>query len=33
VLATVRGMGFDADSLRVTLAAHCGEHVCPRKEK
>lgn len=29
----VRGMGFDADSLRVTLAAHCGEHVCPRKEK
>lgn len=29
----VRGMGFDADSLRVTLAAHCGEHVCPRKDK
>ena len=29
----VRGMGFDAASLRVTLAAHCGEHVCPRKEK
>jgi Fe2+ or Zn2+ uptake regulation protein len=29
----VRGMGFNADSLRVTLAAHCGEHVCPRKEK
>ena len=26
----VRDMGLDADTLRVTLAAHCG-HVCPRK--
>jgi Fe2+ or Zn2+ uptake regulation protein len=26
----VRDLGFNADSLRVTLAAHCG-HVCPRK--
>lgn len=29
---TVRGLGFKADSLRVTLAAHC-EHVCPRGER
>jgi Fe2+ or Zn2+ uptake regulation protein len=29
---TVRGLGLDANSLRVTVAAHCG-HVCPRKEK
>ena len=28
----VRGMGFNADSLRVTLTAHCA-HECPRKEK
>ena len=28
----VRGVGFNADSLRVTLAAHCA-HECPRKEK
>ena len=27
----VRDMGFNAQSLRVTLAAHC-EHVCPRKQ-
>lgn len=26
----VRGLGFKAESLRVTLAAHC-EHVCARK--
>jgi Fe2+ or Zn2+ uptake regulation protein len=26
----VRGLGFNAQSLRVTLAAHC-EHVCPRR--
>jgi Fe2+ or Zn2+ uptake regulation protein len=26
----VRDLGFNADSLRVTLAAHC-EHECPRK--
>jgi Fe2+ or Zn2+ uptake regulation protein len=26
----VRDMGFNAQTLRVTLAAHC-EHVCPRK--
>jgi Fe2+ or Zn2+ uptake regulation protein len=26
----VRGLGLSADSLRVTLAAHC-EHDCPRK--
>lgn len=28
----VQGLGFDASTLRVTLAAHCG-HECPRKEK
>ena len=28
--AVVRGLGFNAQSLRVTLAAHC-EHVCGRK--
>ena len=28
----VRGAGFNAATLRVTLAAHC-EHECPRKEK
>lgn len=28
--AAVRNMGFDANSLRVSLAAHC-EHVCSRK--
>jgi Fur family transcriptional regulator, zinc uptake regulator len=28
--AAVRDMGFNAQSLRVTVAAHC-EHVCPRK--
>ncbi len=28
---TVRGLGFKADSLRVTLAAHC-DHVCARGE-
>ncbi len=28
--AAVRDMGFDAHSLRVSLAAHC-EHVCARK--
>ncbi len=28
----VRGLGFDADTLRVSVAAHCG-HICPRKEK
>jgi Fur family zinc uptake transcriptional regulator len=28
--AAVRNMGFDANSLRVSLAAHC-EHVCARK--
>jgi Fe2+ or Zn2+ uptake regulation protein len=27
---TVRQLGFRADTLRVTLAAHC-EHVCERK--
>ncbi len=27
----VRDMGFNAQSLRVTLSAHC-EHVCPRKQ-
>ncbi len=27
----VRDMGFNAQSLRVTLAAHC-EHECPRKQ-
>jgi Fur family ferric uptake transcriptional regulator len=27
----IRDMGFNAQSLRVTLAAHC-EHVCPRKQ-
>lgn len=27
----VRDMGFNTQSLRVTLAAHC-EHVCPRKQ-
>ena len=27
----VRDLGFNAQSLRVTLAAHC-EHVCPRRE-
>jgi Fe2+ or Zn2+ uptake regulation protein len=27
---TVRGLGFKAERLRVTLAAHC-EHVCERK--
>ncbi|MBL8044956.1 MAG: transcriptional repressor [Anaerolineales bacterium] len=27
---TVRDLGFKADTLRVTLAAHC-EHVCERK--
>ena len=26
----VRGMGFDAATLRVTVAAHCS-HVCPNK--
>lgn len=26
----VRDMGFNARSLRVTMAAHC-EHVCPRR--
>ena len=26
----VRGLGLNADTLRVTLAAHC-EHDCPRK--
>ena len=26
----VRGLGFNADTLRVTVAAHC-EHECPRK--
>jgi len=28
--AAVRNMGFDANSLRVSLAAHC-EHVCAHK--
>lgn len=28
--AAVRDMGFNAQTLRVTVAAHC-EHVCPRK--
>jgi Fe2+ or Zn2+ uptake regulation protein len=28
----VRGLGFRADSLRVTLAAHC-DHVCTRGER
>jgi Fur family ferric uptake transcriptional regulator len=28
--AAVRSLGFNAESLRVTLAAHC-EHVCPRR--
>jgi Fe2+ or Zn2+ uptake regulation protein len=28
--AVVRDLGFNAESLRVTLAAHC-EHVCGRK--
>ena len=27
----VRDLGFNAQSLRVTLAAHC-EHVCPHKQ-
>ncbi len=27
----IRDMGFNAQSLRVTLSAHC-EHVCPRKQ-
>jgi Fe2+ or Zn2+ uptake regulation protein len=27
----IRDLGFNAQSLRVTLAAHC-EHVCPRKQ-
>ena len=26
----VRDMGFDAETLRVTLSAHCG-HECPRR--
>lgn len=28
--ATVRDLGFKADTLRVTLAAHC-EHLCERR--
>jgi len=28
----VKSMGFNANSLRVTMTAHC-EHVCPRKEE
>lgn len=30
--AAVRGLGFNTDSLRVTLTAHCA-HECPQKEK